>query len=47
MFKMDDSGNVPNYYRNHHAKFEIDRNNLTCLNQRKELTDPYYRKLRF
>ena len=28
---------VPNYYRNYHAKFEIDRTILTCLNKRKEL----------
>ncbi len=24
--------NVPNFSRNHHAKFEIDRTIITCLN---------------
>ncbi len=29
---------LPYCYRNHRAKFEIDRKFLTCLNKRKELT---------
>ena len=28
---------TPNCYKNHHAKFEIDKTILSCLNQRKEL----------
>ena len=28
----------PNYYRNHHAKFEIDRTILSSLNKRKKLS---------
>ena len=34
--------NVPNCHRNHHAKFEMIRVIITCLNQQHVRTDHHY-----
>ena len=42
-----DGSIVPGFYRNHHAKYEINKTIITCLNKRKNncygrRTDPNY-----